>query len=103
MKVWLELRGVTKTNLLQDRGRETSKQRCRVSERACDIRAPRQGIMKMPKERVEFDQPDAVLQRPCDPVVARHVQRPRKPVSEPGVLEDRTEGVRAERHGTTTV
>src|SRR5262249_7020345 len=42
----------------------------------------------------------AGLERPRDPVVARHIQRPREPVGEPDVLEDRAEGLRAERDGT---
>src|SRR5262249_23322470 len=100
MTVWLGLRGVTKTSLLQDRDSEPSKRRCRVSERPRGIRAPGQGIMEMPKERVDFGQPDAGLERPRDPVVARHIQRPREPVGEPDVLEDRAEGLRAERDGT---
>src|SRR5215470_15773293 len=58
--------------------------------------------MEMTKERVDFGQPDADLERPRDPIMARYIQRPRKPVGEPDVLEDRTEGLRAERDGTTT-
>lgn len=56
----------------------------------------------MPKERVEVSQPDAILERPRDPVVPRHIQWPREGVSEPAGIENRTEGLRAQRDGTTT-
>jgi len=58
--------------------------------------------MEMTKERVDLGQPDADLERPRDPIVARYIQRPREPVGKPDVLEDRTEGLGAERDGTTT-